>query len=482
MKCYLGVDVGTTNTKVLALFEDGTTAIVAALTTPQYRRDGVEYFDVAAIERSVAAAVDAVRRADRVAGIGFSTIGESVVPLDRDGTSLSDPIAWYDAVTRKTAATLGERSDLFPYPRRGTQSEHTLAVYKILWMKAHLPTVGNVASWLPVSSYLPFRWSGVQRWDYSQACRTLLLDIHDRRWDERALAALGLVGELPDPAYMGSAIGTTAEGIPLYLGGHDHIVGMNGVRALFGIGTLYNSIGSAFVLGGMTAIDGAAMAARLEEFDDLIVGVANQPGAYYIENSIRFYGTLLATIARIAGGADTARFYARSNAELATHAIPNEPVLFLVEGDRFLRQSKLGFQITEVPIAVDRPDLVWSLYLYLVLNTRTVVGELGDLFDSARFVVGGGPTGNRVLMQLTADTLQMPLTLIQQPELSALGAALTAAEGAGDTDTIEHTRAAIDTTVIEPSERVGEIRQRLDRLSERMTARVAHEISRRSTP
>ena len=85
-------------------------------------------------------------------------------------------------------------------------------------------------------------------------------------------------------------------------------------------------------------------------------------------------------------------------------------------------------------------------------------------------------------MQLTADALRMPLTLIQQPELSALGAALTAAEGAGDTDTIEHTRAAIDTTVIEPSERVDEIRQRLDRLSERMTARVAHEISRRSTP
>ena len=487
MTAYLGIDVGTTNTKVLVLFEDGSTRIAENFPTPKYKRAGVEYFSLEAIEKGILTAIGRIKREHTAAGIGFSSIGESVVPIDQDGRTLNDPITWYDAAAVQTARRFEERSDLFPYSRRGIHIEHTLGVFKMLWMKEHLPRIAGVKSWLPVSSYLAFRWSGVQKWDYSQAARAFLLDIHQRRWDRNALDALGLTGELPEADYMGrrlgdpldrprgsrrgscpDGLGGPAQGIPLYLGGHDHIVGMNGVRILFGMGTLFASIGSAFVLGGTALINTPAITAMIEDFDDLIVGAAGQPGAYYLENSMRYCGTLLAAAARMAGEPDTQAFYTRANAHLGE--IPDRPALFLTEGDRFIRQSASGFRIIDIPLQVNPSFLVWSLYLYLVLNARTILRELGGIFDSSRLIVGGGPTGNPVLMQLLADALEIPLTLLDQPELSALGAALTAAEGAGDFRVIQNIRGSLNTVSIEPSPRSPEIQHHLDRLARRIGA------------
>ena len=475
MACYLGVDAGTTNTKVLVLFEDGSTRIAKSFPTPKYTRDGAEYFSLDAIETGVLTAIHQVKRDHEIAGIGFSSIGESVVPIDENGGTLGDPLTWYDTSTIPTARGLEHRSTLFPYTRRGLHPEHTLGVFKMLWMKEHRPRIASAAAagtmkWLPVSSYLPFRWCGLQRWDYSQAARSFLLDIHHRQWDENALAALGLTGELPEVHSMGSPLAGTPEGIPLYLGGHDHIVGMNGVRILFGMGTLYASIGSAFVLGGTAVIGTRAMTAMIQEFDDLIAGAASQPGAYYIENSMRYCGTLLASVARITGESEPGAYYSRINDQLMENPIPENPALFLAEGDRFIRQSKTGFQIIDIPLQVTPSFLVWSLYLYLVLNARTILDELSGLFDASRLIVGGGPARNPLLMQLLADGLGIPLTLLDQSELSALGAALTAAEGAGDSQVIQNTLISLDTRVIEPGHRSPEIRRHLHRLSERISA------------
>ncbi|NBB90354.1 MAG: hypothetical protein GVY23_03995 [Spirochaetes bacterium] len=452
MNSYLGIDVGTTNTKVLALHEDGSSQILHSSPTPVYTRDGVSFFDMAALEKPLSLAVDHARERLDVRGIGFSSVGESVVPLDAEGIPLADPLVWYDRVTLDLFRGLRDREDLFPYEDRGLGMKHTLGVYKMLWMKQNLPAVAGVRHWLPVSSYLPYRWAGEMLWDFSQACRSHLLNIHERSWDERALEELGLSSELPPADYMGGRVGTTRTGIPLYLGGHDHIVGMNGVRILFGNDTMFDSIGSASVLGGTVSLESDEMRRTLAKADDMVVGVAQAPGTYYAENSTRYFGKLLESVARFLGAGDTGFFYDEMNYSMAQRnematALP----LFFVEGDRIARQHKTGFDIRNLDVATPREDIVWGLYLYLAVTTQLIVEELEGLFQMPRFVAGGGASRNRLLMQVTADVLNRPITLLEQSELSSLGAALTAAESAGDTPTLENTRRGLETQTLEPS-------------------------------
>lgn len=454
MSSYLGIDVGTTNTKVLALHGDGSSQILHSSPTPVYTRKGVSFFDMAAIEETLSGAVDRARKNLDLRGIGFSSVGESVIPLDAEGAPLADPVVWYDRVTLDLFRELGDRSDLFPYETRGLGMKHTLGVYKMLWMKQNMPEVAGVRHWLPVSSYIPYRWSGEMRWDFSQACRSHLLDIHERSWDGRALGELGLAGELPPADYMGSRVGTTKAGIPLYLGGHDHIVGMNGVRILFGSDTIFDSIGSASVLGGTVSLGAEEMRRTLAASDDLIIGVAQAPGAYYAENSTRYFGKLLEATARLLGAADIGLFYEEMNQSLQqrSEAAPLLP-RFFVEGDRIVRQEKTGFDIRNLDVTMPREDVVWGLYLYLAVTTQLIVEELQGLFQKPRFVAGGGTSRNSLLMQVTADVLNRPITLLEQSELSGLGAALSAAESAGDTSTLEHTRHRLETRTLEPSAR-----------------------------
>jgi sugar (pentulose or hexulose) kinase len=453
MSSYLGIDVGTTNTKILALHGDGSSEVLHSNPTATYTRDGVAYFDMRAIEADLSKAVDSARRNLDIRGVGFSSVGESVVPIDEKGRTLSDPVVWYDRVTVKLFRELGNADTLFPYEERGLQAKHTLGVYKMLWMKRNLPEVAAVRHWLPVSSYIPFRWSGEMRWDFSQACRSHLVNIHDRRWDTDTMGELGLAGELPPVDYMGSRIGTTAEGLPLYLGGHDHIVGMNGVRILFGSDTIFDSIGSASVLGGTVSVSAEEMRKTLAAADDLIVGVAHAPGSYYVENSTRYFGKLLEAVARLLGAEDVALFYDEMNSSLERReSTPEALPLFFVEGDRIVRQDKSGYDIRDLDVNAPRESVVWGLYLYLAVTTQLIVEELGDMFDTPRFVAGGGTSRNSLLMQVTADVLNRPITLLNQSELSGLGAALTAAESAGDTETIGHTRDRLETRTLEPSD------------------------------
>lgn len=502
MSCYVGIDIGTTNTKVLALTSDGRTDVVAATATPVYEAGGVSYFDVNRLHRELAAAVETARSRFEVRGIGFSSIGESVVPIDERGVRLSDPIVWYDKVTLETARdVLGGRRELFPYEERGLRSEHTLGVYKMLWMKENLERVSAVHRWLPVSSYIPYLWSGEMLWDFSQACRSYLLDIHRREWDEAALSELGFSGELPPADYMGTVIGTTRDGIPLYLGGHDHIVGMNGVRALFGQDTIFDSIGSASVLGGTVRMSADAMRAKLAAADDLIVGVSNEPGAYYAENAMRYFGKLLEAVARLLGAEDPARFYEEMNGRLATGggatgsrgavgggapggaagsegasshdygALAPDLPLFFVEGDRVVRQSKTGVDIAGLDLSGNRERFVQGLYLYLAVMTKMVADELEEMFEEPLFVAGGGASRNRTLMQLTADVLGRSVSLLEQSELSALGAAVTAAESAGDGETVQNTRDALSLVTLDPSPRGAEAAERAATLQEKLLDR-----------
>lgn len=478
MDCYLGIDIGTTNTKALALHSDGSTEVVYADATPKYQRAGIEYFELDQIERNVFKAVETAAAAYHVKGISFSSVGESVVPVPLSKNSeksstparaLCDPIVWYDRVTRPIEAELRERGVLTAYELRGVQSNHTMGLYKMIAMQRNELRDAKIEyTFLPLADYFPYLMTGEMRWDYSQACRSFVFDIHARRWDTAAMRAAGLTVDLPEPVPTGARVGLYRESVPVFIGGHDHIVGMYGSKLLFGDNTLFYSMGSAAVLGGFITDAHPELSTRMQAAlwasQKLTVGVSHAHVEYYVENSLRYFGKLHDAVATLFGAASPKEFYDRLNPLIETAQNDEQPPCFLVEGDRIAEEDIEGFQLRGLNIG-DTPQKVGhGLYVYLGLMSAIILEELGDYFPDPEIVAGGGIVKNRPMLQFIADIIDRPIRILQERELSAMGAALTAAYGQADTAVIERVKRNIDSTQIHPSEHARSRRELAEKM------------------
>jgi sugar (pentulose or hexulose) kinase len=102
--------------------------------------------------------------------------------------------------------------------------------------------------------------------------------------------------------------------------------------------------------------------------------------------------------------------------------------------------------------------------------TRMIRDEIRGMFRDPVFLAGGGASRNTFLMQLTSDVLGTPVTLVDVSELSALGAAVTAAEGAGDDSVVLNARRAMEERRLEPSDAADLVRSKTAQLEDRLRA------------
>lgn len=215
---FLGIDIGTTNSKAILINEDGDIVSTWKQKTPQVLRNGHSYFDIQKIEVFIDQWTEEAKRLVRLRSISFSSIGESVIPL-KDGKVIGLPLVWHEqtdeideTVKRRVLKDSG-------FEHTGVHDTPTFAVYKMTWMMKHelteLPDM-----WLPISSYLIYRKTGTARWDTSQAGRSYLYDIHKKEWNRNAAEELDI--GLPEQiGSMGDVCGCK-DGIVYGLGGHDH--------------------------------------------------------------------------------------------------------------------------------------------------------------------------------------------------------------------------------------------------------------------
>ena len=159
MKCYLGIDIGTTNTKALCITEDGVVGEILKRKTPVRTEQGRRFIDLKKLEAIVALFLGKVRLRYRLQGVCFTSIGESIIPV-RNGRPLADPLLWYEQITAEMACRIYPHIEaLVGYRTTGVGNDCTLGLYKLLWMKEHRNWEA-VDFWLPISSYFLYRYTG----------------------------------------------------------------------------------------------------------------------------------------------------------------------------------------------------------------------------------------------------------------------------------------------------------------------------------
>jgi gluconokinase len=201
----LGVDIGTTSTKVVAFDTQGTLVASHSLGYPLLEpHPGHAVQDPWDITRAVWASVAAVVEqvgVDRVAGLSFSSAMHSLMGLSPMGEPLTPLVTWADTRASGQAERMRAAPGALALHRRTGTPVHAMSpLTKLVWFREQEPKLfETVGFWVGIKEYVLLQLCDALVVDHSIASSTGLMDVRALDWDEEALAAAGLTPEqLPE--------------------------------------------------------------------------------------------------------------------------------------------------------------------------------------------------------------------------------------------------------------------------------------------
>ena len=268
MKIYIGIDVGTTSLKALALGERGE-CLATAKSAYELSACGAEATQNA--NDWYEAAVSAIREiAEKVKDLGeiqaisTSAQGGATVLLDSSGNTLTPAYSWMDnRAVRESEELKNIFGDELFYSRYGWRMQPNSDAAKLLWMKKNIPDIYKSAAAFPSTlGFINGRLTGRIVEDPTCAAIRRLYDINERKISPDLLDHLGLTEDklpetLPTGAFVGNLTAEAAartrlsESVRVYNGAHDQYCASIGSGTVE-VGQLMLATGTAWVLLGVT--------------------------------------------------------------------------------------------------------------------------------------------------------------------------------------------------------------------------------------
>src|SRR6202795_2473910 len=207
MSFVLAIDQGTTSSRAIAFRSDIPSAPPAQAEFAQHfpASGWVEHEPEDIWTSTIATCREALKKATvtakDIAAIGITNQRETTVVWDRaTGTAIHRAIVWQDRRTADICARLkAEGHEPAITGKTGLIIDPYFSGTKVAWLLDYVPGARARADrgelmFGTVDSYLLWRLTGgkVHATDATNASRTLLLDIHQGRWDNRLLSLLGV--------------------------------------------------------------------------------------------------------------------------------------------------------------------------------------------------------------------------------------------------------------------------------------------------
>lgn len=450
MTYLIGLDIGTTTIKAVRYDADlGRVVSEAARPTPtDHPLAGWSEHDPEQLWQTAAACLAEVAGGLPVAGLAVSSFAEAGLPLDAANRPLYPIIAWYDRRSAPQAAWWETRLTVAElHTITGQRVGPSFGVNKWLWLREHEPDVAaRMSKWLSTPDYLLARLTGEQATDYTMASRTLLLDQHSRDWSARLLALAELEqSHLPRLLPSGTVIGQVTAaasaqtglpiGTPCVLGGHDHLCAALAAGA-YQPGAVTDSSGTAQAV--LMVLPAFATSSIVAEYGFACYAHV-VPGQYVLKGGGKAAGGAVDWLARQLYGPGTPlneEVYLALTTAAESGVGRRAGPLWLPHligsgtptGDTLSRAALVGLQIEHERGDIFR-GLLESLAFWLRHNLEVMRSLTGQ--EVGEIMLLGGITRLRLLSQLKADVLNLPVLLPSEGNASAIGAALLAGLGAG---------------------------------------------------
>ncbi len=195
----IGVDIGTSSTKVIAYSDKGKVLTIARRSYPLlqphagYAEQDPETLYTAVTE-SITEVCQQIQGHAVIEGFSFSSAMHGFLALDRENKPLTRIITWADTRSSGEAEELGRHPGAKKlYERTGVPMHPMTPLTKICWLQHNMPRVAsNTAMYSGIKEYILFRLLGEHIIDHSLASATGLFDIHSLEWYKPALEIAGI--------------------------------------------------------------------------------------------------------------------------------------------------------------------------------------------------------------------------------------------------------------------------------------------------
>jgi xylulokinase len=422
----VGLDVGTTGVKAVAVSTDGRVLARAErgypLSTP---RPGWAEQDPEDWWEGAVAAIGDLGPLD-IAGIGLSGQMHGLVALDAAGRVVRPAILWND---QRTAAECAEIEGRIGLERlialTGNRALTGFTAPKLLWLRRHEPEAyARIVRIMLPKDYVRLRLTGEWATDVADASGTLLLDVARRQWSTAVLEALDLdpailppLLESPECSGLTQASDTLSRGIPVAAGAGDCAAAALGV-GIDRPGPLSIVMGTSGVVFAALPAFASDPRARVHAFCHAVPGQWHAMGVM-----LSAAGSLQWLRDRLAPEVSFTDLVAE--AEAWTPGV--EGLLFApyLAGERTPHADPAArAAFTGLELRHDRGALVRAVLEGVAFGLRDsleLVRDLGGPCDRARSS-GGGARG--LWLRIVASALGLPIEQTAVEEGSAFGAAL----------------------------------------------------------
>jgi xylulokinase len=417
-----GVDIGSTNVKVTLVDECGQAIWTKAVPTPRLPDNGGVATDalqlVAMIEEMILAGWRLHGRSIPLRAIAAAGIGEDGVGVRADLRPTGLALPWFDDRAATQAKDLQRSS---PYAAQaGLAIDYARTAAKWLWLRQHRPAdLLSSAFWVALTDYPAVFWTGRAFMSETLAARTACYDVYARRWIEQLLEAAG-APTLPPVVPAGTVLGDVRNGTlresgaaladtVVTAGGHDHPIAAATIRRLHP-DALVDSMGTANLAYGETA---EVTEPRLDPY--LAFSVPSMGNAGLSCLGVFELAAAIQPLRRPVDLVQRLLASERITGMPRDHPIPIPGSNELVAGSRD--------EPTEVNVRTALEAA--TFYARRMFDQILAMGA-----KPAPIFATGGWARSRAFVELRASIFGQPLIVVDEPELTAIGAALIAGEGA----------------------------------------------------
>lgn len=418
-----GIDIGSTNLKVVALDRNGRVVARTRRKTPRNPSD--LSIDAQAILDAIEdMLIEACDTEYIVAAVASAGVGEDGVLVDSDREPLGRALAWFDPRRTRLFEALEPRLQPSEGIGVATNASHTLIGW--LWSRQQ-ETRSKASAWAAITDFASCVWSRRSFISDTLAARTAAWDVPTRTWlIDRVEMTIGSSELLPEVVRTGETVGglhaprldqagVLASHAVVVAGGHDHPIGGWGVDQLHP-GAILDSMGTAEVVVAQSPTTNVPRFAGC----DVAPGILSQ-------------GSTLLAVTEFARNVQwISQDPAVAAAFEAIIAGSQKPDGYL-HSDSFIPGGQGGVRPR---YAADAPAAPLS-------RASAVAGALaragGAAIDSvasrmpagAPVYVAGGWARSQGWMEIKKSVIGSDVHIIAEPEVTAVGAALLAAQAIG---------------------------------------------------
>jgi len=453
----IGVDVGTSSTKVVIFDEDGNPQAEGRASYPLLRpkpgwvEQKAEWW-WQAFQKAIREALNRgnIIKKEKILAIGVTHQRITTVPVNNKIEPLRNAILWNDIRCTRQSEWAEERIGKEKIYSRTGNFPSIWTVYKAMWLKENEPEVyKKTYKFLLVQDYIIYKLTGRLVTTSSSAIQTGCLDVAlPTKWAEDILNLCGISAKLWIDEILpgGKAVGKVTKEASLFTGLPQGlpVVTTAGDQPCGALGAGVNQEGMLAINGG-TSCSLEAYVKRLKLDPNLNYFIEISPtGDYLLEDSIWSGGSALMSWFKDNFAKDEVGKAERKGEDiwdrlynLAIQSPPGNKGLMLIPyysgaaspyWDLCARGVIFGFLLDH-----GKPHLVRAILEGLAFESRRKKEfmEKGSGIPITKVRMYGGSAKSPIWNQIFADVLGIEIATLKTAETTALGAAICAAKGSG---------------------------------------------------